>query len=284
MVLWFDDAMWRHYNLQRFSRYVPNMDWDAQDRTHGMTMLGQHLLSSQEPISTSSESRGDQITEIVRKTLNVATNDLSDDTPLTAYGIDSLSAARLSLLLRPYVEVSQLQLLANVAVGDLVRRASQAPAQNSSSGIAGTGPQKEKVMQDLVAQYAPNAHSSVVPRSATVKSQGQTFIVTGTTGSLGCHILSHLLCRDEVKLVYALNRRSAGGTSIQERQAAAFLNQGLAKSLVTSPKLVLVECDLSASDFGLEGPTIDEVSRSRPFGSRCQLAVLDFIFCHAYRT
>ncbi|KAF9807197.1 hypothetical protein IEO21_08334 [Rhodonia placenta] len=262
MVLWFDDAMWRHYNLQRFSRYVPNMDWDAQDRTHGMTMLGQHLLSSQEPISTSSESRGDQITEIVRKTLNVATNDLSDDTPLTAYGIDSLSAARLSLLLRPYVEVSQLQLLANVAVGDLVRRASQAPAQNSSSGIAGTGPQKEKVMQDLVAQYAPNAHSSVVPRSATVKSQGQTFIVTGTTGSLGCHILSHLLCRDEVKLVYALNRRSAGGTSIQERQAAAFLNQGLAKSLVTSPKLVLVECDLSASDFGLEGPTIDEILSS----------------------
>ncbi|EED80710.1 predicted protein [Postia placenta Mad-698-R] len=50
---------------------------------------------------------------------------------------------------------------------------------------------------------------------------------------------------------------------VSERQAATFLNQNLPKSLVTSPKLVLVECDLSASDLGLEsGLSLEGIHQS----------------------
>ncbi|OSX62600.1 hypothetical protein POSPLADRAFT_1055973, partial [Postia placenta MAD-698-R-SB12] len=261
MVLWFDDAMTRYRN-QRFTRYVPDMDWEAQNRTLGMTILGEHLISSQASVQTSAEDRGDQIVDLVRTTLNIAAVDLSNDTPLTAYGIDSLSAARLSLLLRPYVEVTQLQLLANVTVGELLRRASRKSLQNVSAIGVVTSQPKDKVMQDLVTKYAPSTCDNDVPTSPCPEPMEQTVLITGTTGALGCSILAQLLYKDQIKTVYALNRTSTSGSTLQQRQVAAFIDQGFSKSLATCSKLVLLEGTLKNTDLGIDSHTMNDILSS----------------------
>jgi thioesterase domain-containing protein len=59
---------------------------------------------------------------IVRKHLDVDEADFSADMPFTSYGLDSLSAGRLSYSLRPFLQISQLQLLADITLQDLEQR------------------------------------------------------------------------------------------------------------------------------------------------------------------
>lgn len=136
MILWFNDALFRHQHGQRFSRYIPDMNWEAQNRTLGMTRLGQHLILDQN-LQVAPESSDGEIDSIVRSVLNIAASDFSSEAPLTTYGIDSLSAAKLSLLLRPFIEVTQLQLLANTSLADLKRRISPPSSQSNPTTTRG---------------------------------------------------------------------------------------------------------------------------------------------------
>ena len=53
--------------------------------------------------------------------LQIPEDDFSFQVPLTAYGIDSISAGRLAFVLRPYVGVSQFNLLSGVCYDDLLK-------------------------------------------------------------------------------------------------------------------------------------------------------------------
>ncbi|KAH9914757.1 KR domain-containing protein [Fomitopsis serialis] len=133
MILWLEDALARFQAGERFARYVPTVDWYALERTRGMPLLGRHLLST--PLTRSGSSAaapgrmvgaadeggdvGIRMAAIVRGVLGVAAEDFSPETPFTAYGVDSLSAARLAFMLRPLVEVTQLQLLADMSLEGL---------------------------------------------------------------------------------------------------------------------------------------------------------------------
>ncbi|PCH35037.1 NAD(P)-binding protein [Wolfiporia cocos MD-104 SS10] len=90
------------------------------------------------------------------------------------------------------------------------------------------------------------------------KDEGAVVLLTGTTGSLGAHILTLLLADERVKRVYALNR----GLKVVERQRGAFENAGLPVALLDSPKLVLLSGDLSREDFGLDRQVLDEAAAS----------------------
>ena len=54
--------------------------------------------------------------------LKVSTSDFLPQVPFTAYGMDSLSATRLSQELRPYVTISQMQLLGGMTWDQLQAR------------------------------------------------------------------------------------------------------------------------------------------------------------------
>ncbi|TFY67380.1 hypothetical protein EVJ58_g1650 [Rhodofomes roseus] len=134
MVLWLEDALGRFQTGERFARYVPTVDWYAVERTRGMPIIGRHILSSDSlddrgHNSTKgvgeggAEDAGAQMAAIVRGVLGVSAEDFSPETPFTAYGVDSLSAARLAFMLRPYVEVTQLQLLADMSLRGLEKLA-----------------------------------------------------------------------------------------------------------------------------------------------------------------
>jgi hypothetical protein len=102
MLLWLDDAIGRHQNGDRFHLYMPALDWVAMDRTHNMPRLGAHLVSTSQDVfefSATSEPLVVKAGRIIQSVLNISEHDFDPDVPLTSYGMDSLSAGRLSCVI-----------------------------------------------------------------------------------------------------------------------------------------------------------------------------------------
>jgi hypothetical protein len=87
-------------------------------------------------------------------------------------------------------------------------------------------------------------------------------MITGTTGALGAALLAEIVASDDVDRVFAVNRKSSSGALIAERQATALKRQGLDPAIAYSPKVVLLEADVSVSNLGLL-PDILRIGKSR---------------------
>ena len=83
-------------------------------------------------------------------------------------------------------------------------------------------------------------------------------LLTGSTGGLGCFLLSELLKSPAVERVFAFNRTSPT-KSIEERQKSAFKDKGLPIELLNSNKLVYVEADAALEKCGLSATQYEEV-------------------------
>ncbi|KAG9126233.1 hypothetical protein FRC07_004313 [Ceratobasidium sp. 392] len=89
----------------------------------------------------------------------------------------------------------------------------------------------------------------------------ERIVLTGTTGGLGCHLLAQLLASDQVERIWALNRKSSGtGRTIRQRQFDAFEDKRLNVALLDSPKLVLLESDITAEKLGLPSEIYEEIN------------------------
>jgi thioester reductase-like protein len=108
-------------------------------------------------------------------------------------------------------------------------------------------------MEEMVLKYSQEFPEH---RPAVQVPHEQAVLVTGTTGALGSHILAHLLALPEISVVYAFNRV---GSSIQERQRFSFVNNGIDAELLTSPKLRLLEGNLTKHAFGLAADDFSEI-------------------------
>jgi hypothetical protein len=289
-MLWLDDALTRFQAGARFHTYMPSMNWEALHRTHGMPRSGAHLVPSSEDTreaSAESEPVVVQAGRIICSALNISDDDFNADVPLTSYGIDSLSAGRLSCVilsrggeidadlnpfpsfaLRGLVQVTQLQLLGGNSVTDLISKYSTASSevtvttQAVATGSATTA--HHTLMEDLVRKYSEQLDArEISPVVAALSPSVHTVLLTGSTGALGSHLLAHLLTRDTVQHVYALNHISTGGDTLIERQAKALAEQGLSPALAGSTKLTLLVADLAEEDFGVSAEQMKEVRRSR---------------------
>ncbi|MBW0473423.1 hypothetical protein O181_013138 [Austropuccinia psidii MF-1] len=65
-------------------------------------------------------------------------------------------------------------------------------------------------------------------------------LITGTTGSLGAHVLEDILKSRNIDRVFALNRFSLQNQSATERHRKAFIERGLDCQLLTEPKLTFL--------------------------------------------
>ncbi|KAJ7619690.1 hypothetical protein FB45DRAFT_931421 [Roridomyces roridus] len=271
LMLWFDDALQKITSGVEFSQYCPDLDWGALDRTLGMPKLGRHLLPKttvQTVIQAVKESNEEKASHIVQKTLNISASDFDLNVPLTAYGIDSLSSGRLSFALRSVAQVTQLQLMADNSLADILRKFGSRPSVESmneanplgSEAVSGSV-SSAVTMSRLVTEFETRM-ATVNRGPSSVVNTLRAVLVTGTTGALGSHLLADLLSHPEVVRVYALNRRGSTGVDVRERQVAAFAKQGLDVALVESEKLVLVVGDLEREDLGLADESINELSNS----------------------
>ncbi|KAF8592220.1 acetyl-CoA synthetase-like protein [Ramaria rubella] len=80
-------------------------------------------------------------------------------------------------------------------------------------------------------------------------------VLTGSTGSLGCHVLDHLLRRDDVKRIHCLLR----GEASVDRYKVAFSDKSLPVEWCfhNDGKLKLHEADFSKPDLGLSGQLLE---------------------------
>ncbi|TDL22742.1 acetyl-CoA synthetase-like protein [Rickenella mellea] len=87
---------------------------------------------------------------------------------------------------------------------------------------------------------------------ATRMNSGDVVLLTGTTGSLGAHLLAELSRDPGVTRIYTLNRADARGKlNVSERQNSALGKYKIGSEEIEFAKVVFLEGDLTKPDLGL---------------------------------
>ncbi|KAL6298078.1 polyketide synthase [Sparassis latifolia] len=249
-------------------QYIPDFDWRLVWDNMGPSTMYAQLVPDNVADSTEvqPEDAAVSLRNVVCKVLDVAPQDLSRDMPFTSYGLDSLSAASLSYALRPVLAVSQIQLLADLTLGQLEDRWKETTEDAIANGVDGVQDMqketnKSREMLKFVERYTTNLLqlSSISPLFV---SDMKNILITGTTGSLGAHMLAHLLQAAFPLKVYALLRKGPQGVSTAARQRKAFEMRGLDVTLLKDGRLVLLEGDLVAPSLGLSDVLFETVVES----------------------
>ncbi|KAF7798293.1 hypothetical protein EIP86_009512 [Pleurotus ostreatoroseus] len=204
--------------------------------------------------------------EFVRATvMTVLRRHVDDDADIFRFGCDSLQATwirtQILLALRGTVGdrteyLPQSCVYQAPSITQLVTLARSAARVIHDSNAPDTLV-RVQALRSLVAQYT----ISFPPRAVTLSSCENgldVVLVTGTTGSLGAHILVHLLQDPTVGQVYALNRTSAS----LKQQRTTFERYGLDVNLLTSAKLHFLTGALTEPYFGLEQSAYDELHKA----------------------
>ncbi|GBE89735.1 acetyl-CoA synthetase-like protein [Sparassis crispa] len=222
------------------------------------------------PVSWTSDTTLEFIRELVERVMQMK---LSDDDDLFQQGCDSLQATWIRNTIIHAIRTSTTASMHDVPhnlvymhpsiriLGDFVfHLASTGKKANGASQVE----MKAKEMHDLVKKYA--ATISFPKRfggKTAAAGDAQTFLVTGTTGRLGCHLLSQLLQKPDIVKVYALNRDSRGSdVALRARQQEAFTTWGLDVVLLDSKKLELIASDLPKEYLGLSKEKYNEIRDS----------------------
>ncbi|EPQ57812.1 acetyl-CoA synthetase-like protein [Gloeophyllum trabeum ATCC 11539] len=115
-----------------------------------------------------------------------------------------------------------------------------------------------KAISALIEKYSADFPNPSTSNSNLTSTGGALVLVTGTTGSLGSYILATLLEDSRIAKVYAFNRKSHAGSSV-ERQKAAFEDRGLPVDLLSSSKVAFLEGDATVQNFGLSAETYEKL-------------------------
>jgi acyl transferase domain-containing protein/aryl carrier-like protein len=107
-------------------QYVPPFDWNVVKENLGPSQMYDYMALNKNSIVADDEDPRAALQNLVLQFVDVSVEDFSVEVPLTAYGLDSISAGRLAFALRPLVTVSQMQLLADWSLLDLEARIAKA--------------------------------------------------------------------------------------------------------------------------------------------------------------
>ncbi|CAE6425821.1 unnamed protein product [Rhizoctonia solani] len=130
-----------------------------------------------------------------------------------------------------------------------------------SSGILAVEPD---VMDTMIERYTQGmkARLNDPAWSSLGSDPAKNVVITGTTGSLGSHILAQLLANNRVQRVWAINRPHHNSVSIRQRQQASFEDKALPVGLLDHPKLTFLECNLNESRLGLPHEDYEAIKSS----------------------
>lgn len=112
-----------------------------------------------------------------------------------------------------------------------------------------------KQMHSLVEKYSSNLPAH---RSQGHRPSSDVYLVTGTTGGLGCALLAYLSGMPNVARIYAINR--ANKTSLANRQKSSLQERGYdSEAVMGSGKVVLVEAATEDPQLGIPSEIYQEV-------------------------
>ncbi|KAK0483762.1 hypothetical protein IW261DRAFT_1332931 [Armillaria novae-zelandiae] len=239
----------RQVILEDYSEEVSDLYKSVEESTQTTTLL---------PSEWDPESTKDFVRTIV---LQVLSHSILDDDDLFQHGCDSLQATwiRNSLLraLRDTVQFDTRQTTENFVYAyptiSQLTVLLYSLARGKLDAVHAEPDSRVKAMHAMVKKYSEGLpiSTSGMPPPAT---SGKIVLLTGTTGSLGSHILASLVLDSSVDRIYAVNR--PGKLALSGRQREAFVSRGLDVGLLDSDKVVLVQTDISeGTDFFDELPS-----------------------------
>jgi len=117
----------------------------------------------------------------------------------------------------------------------------------TSAGVSRQLDNTAKEMTDLASRYTQGFPTHKPASDAT--PQGDTVLVTGTTGAIGSNTLAELYESRNVTRIVVLARKST--TPVSVRQKKALEDRGRDPSIVDSSKITFLEGDLALPNFGL---------------------------------
>ncbi|KZT73709.1 acetyl-CoA synthetase-like protein [Daedalea quercina L-15889] len=220
------------------------------------------------PASWDIASASDFVRRVAAQVMN---RTVPDDDDLFQHGCDSLQATYIrNTLLRAVRHTRKIDtrhvpesfVYENPTVTQLSSFMSSVALGIDRPESAGTSTAaRVDAMHAMVAKYTAGFPThSADPR--ITHSRSDVILVTGTTGSLGSHLLSQLAVNEEVEHVYALNRPSMDHLPLRERQRSALVDRGLDASVLDSDKVVLLEGDLTKTHFGVGEAVYEQLRRS----------------------
>ncbi|KAH7906404.1 hypothetical protein BJ138DRAFT_1222020, partial [Hygrophoropsis aurantiaca] len=113
-----DGLMKLQDKAEPFSRYIPELNWGVIETVLRVPASCRHLVPRTSRFSpppnkmiNSVRSPREEALDVALSLLDVAREEFDPELPLVTYGLDSVGAARLATSLRPFVTVSQMQLL-----------------------------------------------------------------------------------------------------------------------------------------------------------------------------
>ncbi|CAE6515468.1 unnamed protein product [Rhizoctonia solani] len=192
-------------------------------------------------------------------------------------GLDSLTATLLSGVLKQALSLSpdpKIQhVTGQVAQQTIFNHPSILQLTNylveltsdSAGSLSGSIEGESDIMGSMIARYTqgmdirPNDPTWSLLDSEPVEK----VVITGTTGSLGSHLLAQVLANDRVQRVWAINRpHKSSGVPVAQRQRTSFEDKNLPIGLLYHPKLTFLECNLNESQLGLVRKDYEEIRSS----------------------
>ncbi|OSX58884.1 hypothetical protein POSPLADRAFT_1059977 [Postia placenta MAD-698-R-SB12] len=222
--------------------------------------------ATEPPVHWDDKSANSFTRAVVEKLITVP---LKDEDDIFQHGCDSLQATwiRNTILraLRDSAKIDTRKVNSNFVYDHptISRMASfvLALALGTTDGEDRQSASHADAMRAMVAKYSKDFPIHRGSAAANMES-GKVVLITGTTGGLGCYALKELVADPKVARVYAFNRPAKHGQTLYERQKSALADRGLDASIVDSEKVVLLEGDLSAANFGLTEKVYQELHTS----------------------
>ena len=188
--------------------------------------------------------------------LSFSPSDLGDNDDLYVRGLDSLKTLEIVSILKAGLGTPDTTWLSPRTLYDnpTIRKLSQLVfgklnQQQSTTEECDTSAQRRITqMESLVSQCTEGFPTALPRKDQSLDPSGLNIAVTGSTGSLGAHLLRTLLNDSKVSRIFCLNR----STNTKEKQQQNFTTLGLEHSL--NPSRV----EFIQSDFGQERLGIGE--------------------------
>ncbi|KAL4738147.1 hypothetical protein BDV11DRAFT_216171 [Aspergillus similis] len=123
------------------------------------------------------------------------------------------------------------------------------PLEGASADCAARQAVVDRYVQEMTADFGASTGCSLSVTLPHQEFNGCCVLVTGTTGSLGCHLLAAFASLPTIASVVCLNRRNR--QSLLERQHRSLLEKEIFLSEEAAAKIRVIETDLSKPQLGL---------------------------------
>ena len=191
-----------------------------------------------------------KIHAVFARTLPSFREDTSDDVDIFSLGVDSLDVLALTNALNKAIRganVTAPTVYSNPSVKQLAETLSQTVA--SAGAQAAVPLTREEKIDRMVRKYTQDMSRPKESPATPQKAGKHTVIITGSTGSLGTHMLEQLLNNPGVEKVYCLNRSA----DAEERQKASFDTHH--HNTTRFDKATFLQTDFGKENLGLNDTT-----------------------------